>query len=218
METYTNIKLHNYTKAIERRSIIPMKGTKYTHHTKKICTALLDTKFWKELSENIVFYPIKNIKLYKKHLEEKTTDLLDFISFGKFGIVSETFGARYHTYIIFETNDGEFILEKNIDGIHLKYAIDKKYHGHENISIPINNTEMCIFSMLCTMMDTYDDINSMYEYNAKKSNCQHFVHKFMQANGLSNHEVDKFILQNNEEFIEQFPEPIFSIFSGFRIS
>ena len=152
--------------------------------------------------EHMLFAPVRNIKICKRPIESATEFKSNVLTFGRFKDAVNTYGLRYHTYAIIETLEGKFTFEKDHTNIILKpYTDEIKI---ENMSISIENTNICMFSMLCNLIDNYVDPEKMYEYNMRTDNCQHFMIKFLKSNDLDKLEIVKYILQqDNDNFCDK---------------
>ena len=169
MQSCIDYKYNNYKNSYINKWRIENIDTKYIVHVRKICNELLDTKFWGPKEKNICYNPIKNIVIFK-------------------GIVNPF-------YIIFETFEGDFAFHKTKSSIYLKHCIESKYYNNhnDNIVIPINNYNVCIFSVLCKLIDVYDNFDDAYNDSSHM-----FFHKLLDCNNLIDPKISEFILQDDK--------------------
>jgi hypothetical protein len=168
--------------------------------------------------EHMLFAPVRNIKICKRLIEPTTEFKCNLLTLGRYKEAINTYGPRYHTYAVIETLEGKYTLEKDYTNvILLPYTYEIKI---ENMSIPIENTNICMFSLLCNLVDNYIEPEKMYEYNIRTDNCQHYMIKFLKSNNLDNLEIVKFISQqDNDNFCDKLGlfEDIFKLKSFINI-
>ena len=169
MKSYIDYKYNNYKNSYINKWRIENIDTKYIIYVRKICNELLDTKFWGPNEKNICYIPIKNI------------------------VISREIANQF--YIIFETFEGDFAFHKTKSSIYLKYCIESKYYNNhnDNIVIPIYNYNVCIFSVLCKLINVYDNFDDAYNDSSHM-----FFHKLLDCNNLMVPKISKFLLQDDE--------------------
>lgn len=147
---------------------------------------------------------IQYIEVFRRPISSAITKMLNWISLGKWNKEKNKYGYDnfYHLGIIATTKSGKrIVIEKNAVINVMKapapHNIDRKLGG-ERINIPINNPiKLGVFLDRTEkkMGDKY------FLYNAFNNNCQVFVMNCLTANGLSNEEHKKFILQDIDSIV-----------------
>lgn len=188
MQSCIDYKYNNYKNSYINKWRIENIDTKYIVYVRKICNKLLDTKFWGPKERNICYIPIKNIVISR--------------------------GSINPFCIIFETSEGDLALHHSGSSIYIKYCLEAKYYNNrnDNIVVPINNYNVCIFSVLCKLIDMYDNFDDAYNDSSHM-----FFHKLFDCNNLINPNISEFLLRDDKGNFYEEQNKSFELFkSSFR--
>lgn len=150
-------------------------------------------------------YKITQIQVCKKPIMSIFRAIGNIITFGDLNryLKSKNYDDLYHLYIVLSLSNGTKLL----------YKIDKNARVDASKIIPSWTEDSTCTGIIKTNILVKDLISktmsrmgkSFFIYNAKSTNCQHFVTNVLQANNLFNPKLNSFINQNIEDLFEDHP-------------
>jgi len=155
---------------------------------------------------------IVNIQVCREPLAKAVSIFANLITAGTFNEESRKIGSDgfFHLFSILTLEDGtKLIYEKNERPV--LQVTNKDVSKTESVSLDINDIAKRIeYSNISLGEFINNSIKKMGEeryitYDPIENNCQDFLLNSLQANNLSNGELDSFIKQNTEDLIEKTP-------------
>lgn len=144
-----------------------------------------------ELMNNTQGVGVLNITVCRKPINSVFQKVMNVLSLGKVNerLEKEKYDALFHLYAVFSLGNGEtWLIEKNE-----RVTVNR---GNRNNT----DCEPTLFLNDGKDIKTYIEnleklgVANIYEYNSTTSNCQDFIKKLLNSNGIGAY--DKFILQN----------------------
>jgi len=142
---------------------------------------------------------ITSLRVERKPLSKVVEDILNTLSLGSFNSSKKNlnYDSMFHLYLVV---NNKFILEKNEL---LNFSNYSKSDNSESMDISNIPKDLTINEFIDKTRKRMGD--SFIKYSAFKYNCQHWVLNALQANGLDNPELKKFILQDARGVVEGLP-------------
>jgi hypothetical protein len=148
-------------------------------------------------------FPITGIMLQKEPVNKTISTLLNVLSLGKLqeNLDRKNYDDLFHLSMILtiKTGPDSFItarLEKNERLlISQKNASKSKSSEMKTLSVPMDGKTLTLQDMMRNAIEKFG-MHRIVTYDAKKFNCQNFIHDLLSANSLMNPELDAFIIQD----------------------
>jgi hypothetical protein len=161
-----------------------------------------------------IFTPINKIHIgNSKIFDDDTNHLENFINFVTFGEYKKELKEIHHSYIIIETTDGDLLIEKDGKEIVVKNGIRNDYYENTKIIDTNNKPNFCLYSLLCNTIDTYDSTEGFFNYDLVTNNCQHFIAKILDSNGIEG----AYDYVRQDEYYDKFKQSKFAGFFNYFI-
>ena len=147
---------------------------------------------------------IQSLQVAREPIQGGVAKALNLISLGTFNKAKEKLGydSFFHLFLIATMSSGERIrIEKN-EVINMTTNLG----GHEKrelMPVSLNDKQITLNEFMENTKNKMGD--KFLSYNANTNNCQAFVRGCLEANGLYNETLNKFVMQNTEELFSRMP-------------
>ena len=140
---------------------------------------------------------INSAKVFRTPVPNYLINILNTVSLGDFKrkLKETEYDKLFHLGIIFSTDKGDILIEKN-EVINVSKTIPKT-EGYEEKSVPLNNQELTINEVLENTKAVQKD--KFFKYSAYDNNCQNFILDLMKANNIGSESDYNFVKQNTED-------------------
>jgi hypothetical protein len=157
----------------------------------------------KNLLKEVGNAKIKSARLYRTPVPDYLIEILNVVSFGDFKkkLKQTEYDKLFHLGIIFSTDKGDILLEKN-EVINVSKTIPRT-EGLEEKEIPLNNQDLTINEVLQNTQKKMQD--RFFKYSAYDNNCQNFILSLMKANNIGSDSDYEFVKQDTEELFKSNP-------------
>lgn len=146
---------------------------------------------------------ITKITVNRTPLSKVLKFLLNITSRGQLEkkIENTDYDNLYHLFIVFQTKNGSYVIEKN-EVIQI-YKFSKLGKNTESLPVPVN-AGLTLNDMLSKTKSKMG--GSYFSYKGSDNNCQNYIISILIANGLNTDPLEKFVLQDTRQLFEGNPE------------
>lgn len=146
---------------------------------------------------------INKITIVRNPVSTAIVELLNVASFGDFKKKMKEAGydKLFHLAVVFDTNKGRVLLEKN-EVVNMSETIPHK-EGFEDRNVDINKN--LTINELLKNTENRMGKDLYFKYDASNNNCQNFILNVLKANNLGNENDYEFIKQDTEELFKTNP-------------
>lgn len=148
---------------------------------------------------------IHSLLVVRVPLSSFVTSLLNVISLGAYekALRESDYDKMFHLSLLVNS---KYTLEKNgVVELTRKDPIPKGSERSDTTNVPLNGKEMTIQEAIDKQKAHMGD-QAFSNYDAKTTNCQHFVIGFLEANGLSSQSLKDFIYQDPKQIFDKMPQ------------
>jgi hypothetical protein len=146
---------------------------------------------------------VKSAKVIRVPLSDFLVNILNVVSFGDFKkrLKETEYDKLFHLAIVFETDKGPILVEKN-EVINLSKSIPSNKEGYEEKRIATPN-QPTLNEILKNTQDKMQD--RFFKYSAYDNNCQNFILSLLKSNNLGDESDYEFVKQDTEELFKSSP-------------
>lgn len=143
--------------------------------------------------------PIESVYLMRTPIRGMLTKALDVLSLGKFSELKRkyAFDELYHLSLIATVNGRPIMIEKNAT-VNINTSFQQSADS-QTLPISLNGRQITLYDLLNTARQAIGD-TTFFKYNAWNenggTNCQLFLKRLLQTNGLLTPEADNFLYQD----------------------
>jgi hypothetical protein len=156
-------------------------------------------KVLKEVGNN----KILSARIQRNPVPRYIIELLNIVSLGDFKkkLKETEYDKLFHLAIVFETDKGEVLVEKN-EVINISKSIPTNKEGLEVKRVNINNSPT-----INTVLENTKRLqgDKYFKYSASDNNCQNFILSLLKSNNIGTEEDYQFVKQNTEELFKSNP-------------
>jgi hypothetical protein len=140
---------------------------------------------------------INSAKVFRTPVPKVLIELLNVASLGDFKkkLAQTDYDKLFHSGIIFSTDRGDILVEKN-EVINVSKSIPKT-EGYEEKSVSLNNQNLTIKEVLDKTQSEQKD--RFFKYSAYDNNCQKFILDLLKANNIGSESDKEFVKQDTEQ-------------------
>lgn len=147
--------------------------------------------------------PIRSLTVIRAPLKEHWSQILNYISLGKFNELKKKYGydKLFHLSLVAHVSE-PIIIEKN-EVIHIAPLKTKQFDkGTEHYNIHLSH-QMTLNEMIDKTRNLMGN-DKFYDYDAfRGNNCQDFIRSILLANNLLSNEANKFIYQDISKITQE---------------
>jgi hypothetical protein len=174
---------------------------------KKAASSLFSNNLPKSFRDTLEKYKdnnIVNIQVCREPLTKAVSTFANLITAGTFNDVASKQGESgfFHLYSLITLDNGtKLIYEKNERPV---LQVSNKNPGANSECVDVNGNNIPLGDFISNAMKRMGE-DKYISYDPISNNCQDFLMASVQANGLSNPNLDSFIKQDTDELIEKTP-------------